>query len=370
MIKFLDLKKINSRYKHEILEAITDVLDSGWYINHTHLVDFEKQFARYCGVEYAVGVGNGLDALALTLAAWRQSGLINDGDEVIVPANTFIASVLAIENQRLTPVFVEPDPLTHNISADSITAAITKRTRVILPVHLYGRMAPMKEICHIAKLNELLVLEDCAQAHGAEIESKLSGSWGDAGAFSFYPGKNLGGMGDGGMITTNDKELADQLLLIRNYGFSERYICDSLGVNSRLDEMQASILNVKLKYLDEDILKRQSIADLYLSKISNKNITLPLNYSLKTHVWHLFVIETDFRDEFRSHLEVNKIETSIHYPIPPHKQNALKAYNALSLPITERLSQRVVSLPMDPTMDLDHALSVVNAVNSFSPDDL
>lgn len=367
MVKFLDLKKVNCRYKTELMMAISDVLDSGWYINHTRLEDFENSFSEYCGVSYSVGVGNGLDALSITLAAWKQLGLINDGDEVIVQANTFIATVLAIESQKLKPIFVEPDPVSHNLSGKAITEALTERTKVLLPVHLYGRMSPMPEICQIAEKNGLLVLEDSAQAHGAKIDTKVAGSWGHAGAFSFYPGKNLGGLGDGGIITTNDETLANKLKSIRNYGFSERYICDSLGINSRLDEMQASILNVKLKYLDADTSIRRNIAKIYLSGISNEYVTLPSKSAPESHVWHLFVIQTNYRDLFMEHMAGLGVETSIHYPVPPHKQNALKAYNSISLPLTESLSDRVVSLPMDPTMKIDQARSVVRAVNSFFP---
>lgn len=367
MAKFLDLKMINMRHKEEILGAINDVLESGWYINHDHLENFEHEFAHFCGVDYGIGVGSGLDALTLTLAAWKQMGEISEGDEVIVPANTFIASVLAVENAGLIPVFVDPDPSTYNITAGAINSALTEKTKVIMPVHLYGRMAPMQEISQIASSKKLLVLEDCAQAHGAKLETKYSGAWGDAGAFSFYPGKNLGALGDGGFITTKNRNLAETLYAIRNYGYSERYVCDLPGVNSRLDEIQASILRVKIKYLDKDNQKRRDIASLYNSGIVNENIKLPDNCSSDNHVWHLFVIETDNRNELQSYLSSLEIETSIHYPIPPHKQGALKAYNSLSLPITEGLSKRILSLPIGPTMELEEVHSIIHALNSFVP---
>lgn len=367
MVKFLDLQKINSRYKDEIKNEIIKVIDSGWYINHSYVQSFEKEFSKYTGSKYSIAVGNGLEALELTLNAWKQMGLIKNGDEVIVPANTFIASVLAIINQNLIPIFVEPDERTHNISINAIEKAISKNTRVILPVHLYGRIAPMPEIISIAEENNLLVLEDCAQAHGASINNKKAGSWGHAGAFSFYPGKNLGALGDAGLITTDSEELASHIKSISNYGFSEKYICNNIGRNSRLDEIQAAILSIKLKYLDDDINLRQQLAKLYIRNISNSYIKLPSACKKDSHVWHLFVVETDYREEFQRYLSSKGISTLIHYPIPPHKQEALNNYHELNLPLTESLSKKVVSLPMDPTISVDDAHMVIKAVNSFFP---
>ena len=369
MIPFLDLKAINAQYRDKLLAACTQVIDSGWYISGKEVEDFERKFADYCGTQYAIGVANGLDALILTLRAWKELGRLNEGDEVIVPSNTYIASILAISQNNLKPVLVEPDIHTFNIDAKKIEAAITTKTKAILPVHLYGQLAAMPEIMVIAKKYNLLVLEDSAQAHGAEIDGKKAGSWGDASGFSFYPGKNLGALGDAGAITTNDAELAHMLKAIRNYGSHEKYKNLVPGVNSRLDEIQAAILNVKLKFLDQENQYRRHIADLYLKEIQNSAIELPFtNINAETdtqHVWHLFVIRTQHREQLQKHLAEHGVQTLIHYPIPPHKQQAYQEWNNFSLPISEQIHAEVLSLPIGPTLSMDEAKQIVQLCNGF-----
>ena len=369
MIPFLDLKAINAQYRDKLLAACTQVIDSGWYISGKEVEDFERKFADYCGTQYAIGVANGLDALILTLRAWKELGRLNEGDEVIVPSNTYIASILAISQNNLKPVLVEPDIHTFNIDTKKIEAAITDRTKAILPVHLYGQLAEMPEIMGIAKKYNLLVLEDSAQAHGAEIDGKKAGSWGDASGFSFYPGKNLGALGDAGAITTNDAELAHMLKAIRNYGSHEKYKNLVPGVNSRLDEIQAAILNVKLQFLDQENQYRRHIADLYLKEIQNPAIELPLtNINAETdtqHVWHLFVIRTPHREQLQKHLAEHRVQTLIHYPIPPHKQQAYQEWSNFSLPISEQIHAEVLSLPIGPTLSIDEAKQVVQLCNGF-----
>lgn len=369
MIPFLDLKNINSKYREELIEACTRVIDSGWYITGNELANFEKNFAEYCGTQYAIGVANGLDALILTLRAWKELGKLKDGDEVIVPSNTYIASILAITANNLTPILVEPDITTYNIAPDQIKQAITNKTKVILPVHLYGQLADMPQIMAIAKEHNLLVLEDSAQSHGAQIDGRKAGSWGDAAGFSFYPGKNLGALGDAGAVTTNDAELADMIKALRNYGSHEKYKNLVPGINSRLDEMQAAILDVKLNYLDQETSHRRKIANIYLQGITNPLITLPLddtdaeNYT--QHVWHLFVIRTAYRQELQQYLTNNGIQTLIHYPIAPHKQQAYKEWNNLNYPISEKIHNEVVSLPISPTLSNDEAKRIVEVINNW-----
>jgi dTDP-4-amino-4,6-dideoxygalactose transaminase len=369
MIPFLDLKNINQQYRTGLIEACTRVIDSGWYIGGNELEKFEQNFAEYCGTKFAIGVANGLDALILTLRAWKEIGKLNDGDEVIVPSNTYIASILAITANNLTPVLVEPDIANYNIDSAKIEAAITSRTRVILPVHLYGQLADMPAIIEIANKYDLLVLEDSAQSHGAEIEGKKAGNWGDASGFSFYPGKNLGALGDAGVITTNDEKLAQMLRALRNYGSHEKYKNLVPGVNSRLDEIQAAMLDVKLKFLDRETQQRRKIANLYLTEIRNPLIKLPLNdinaEEFQQHVWHLFVIKTEHREALQKYLADNGVQSLIHYPIPPHKQQAYKEWNHLSYPISEQIHSEVLSLPMGPTLSLDDAKKVVQLCNTF-----
>ena len=370
MIPFLDLKSINAQYRAELIEACTRVIDSGWYIGGNELSQFEENFAAYCGTQYCVGVANGLDALILTLRAWIELGRLKAGDEIVVPANTYIASILAISANHLTPVLVEPDTYTCNIDPKKIEAAITSKTRAILPVHLYGQIADMPAIMNMAEKYNLLVLEDSAQAHGASIAGKKVGNWGHASGFSFYPGKNLGALGDAGAITTNDAELAQMLKALRNYGSHEKYKNLVQGVNSRLDEIQAAMLDVKLKYLDQEIQHRRYIANLYLNGIKNPLVQLPLINTnaevYEQHVWHLFVVRTQHREALQKHLTNHGIQTLIHYPIPPHQQQAYQEWNNLSYPLTEAMHKEVLSLPIGPTLTGQDAEKIIALVNDWS----
>lgn len=364
-VPFLDLKAINQDCREKLIQAMTDVLDSGWYIQGQKLSEFERKFAEYCGTEFCLGVANGLDALTLTLRAWKTMGKLKSGDEVIVPANTYIASILAVTENDLVPVLVEPNDETFNLCPENVKRAITPRTRVMLPVHLYGQLADMPELMAIASEHNLLVLEDSAQSHGAQIDGRKSGSWGDASGFSFYPGKNLGALGDAGAITTNDPELYEVLKALRNYGSHEKYKNIYQGVNSRLDEIQAAILSVKLDFLDGQTAHRQKIANIYLKNIKNDTIKLPLAISSEQHVWHLFVIRSSHRQELQKFLMDNGIQTLIHYPIPPHKQDAYPTLKNLELPVTERMHEQVLSLPMGPTLSVEEALYVAQVCNRF-----
>ncbi len=365
MIPFLDLKAINAQYRNELVDACTRVIDSGWYIGGSELEQFEQQFANYCGTKYAIGVANGLDALILTLRAWKELGKLKDGDEVIVPSNTYIASILAISANNLTPILVEPCENSFNIDPKEIETAITSKTKAILPVHLYGQLADMPAIMDIAKRHELLVLEDSAQAHGASLDGKRAGSWGDASGFSFYPGKNLGALGDAGAITTSDEELANTLRALRNYGSHEKYKNLFQGVNSRLDEIQAAMLNVKLSHLDVEIFHRRKVANAYLEGINNKAIRLPIKEQDSAHVWHVFVIRCERRDELQKYLAENGVQTLIHYPVPPHQQSAYKEWNERSYPISENIHAEVLSLPIGPTISIEDIKKIINAVNEF-----
>ncbi|MGP1605526.1 MAG: DegT/DnrJ/EryC1/StrS family aminotransferase [Moraxella sp.] len=366
MIPFLDLKSINQQYRQDLIEACTRVIDSGWYILGQELQSFEQQFSDYCGVKHTIGVANGLDALILTLQAWIKLGYISVGDEIIVPANTYIASILAISKNQLIPVLVEPDLATLNINPENIKKAITPKTKGILAVHLYGRIAPMPEIMDIAKEYNLLVLEDAAQAHGAMMNGKKAGAWGHATGFSFYPGKNLGALGDAGAITTNDTILAETIQALRNYGSHKKYENIYQGVNSRLDEIQAAMLQVKLKHLDAEIKYRQLLANHYLDNINNPSITLPKKTSnINEHVWHLFTVQSPRRNELQKFLESNGVQTLIHYPIAPHKQKAYLEYSTLPLPITEKIHQEILSLPISPTMSLNDVEYITNICNQW-----
>ena len=365
MINFLDLQFINSRYRSEIIDACTRVIDSGWYIGGNELEQFEQEFSAYCGSAHCIGVANGLDALILTLRAWLEMGRLQPGDEVIVPANTYIASILAISANSLTPVLVEPDEDSFNLSPSNARAAITAKTRAILPVHLYGQLADMPAIMTLAREYGLLVLEDAAQAHGAAIDGKKAGSWGDAAGFSFYPGKNLGALGDAGAITTHDPDLAQTLRALRNYGSHEKYKNIFKGVNSRLDEIQAAILRVKLSKLDTELLHRRSIATIYQQNIHHSDVKLPQTVHPEQHVWHLFVIRTQQRKRLQQYLTGQGIQTLIHYPIPPHKQQAYSEWSTETYPLTETMHQEVLSLPIGPTISKDEALQVAAALNDF-----
>jgi dTDP-4-amino-4,6-dideoxygalactose transaminase len=363
MIPFLNLKSVNAELRAELLEACARVIDSGWYIAGNELAAFEREFAAYCSTTHCIGVANGLDALTLTLRAWQELGRLQEGDEVIVPANTYIATLLAITENHLKPVLVEPDEGSFNLSHSAVAAAITPRTRAIMPVHLYGRLAQMPELLNLAGEHQLLVLEDAAQGHGASLAGRKAGSWGDAAGFSFYPGKNLGALGDAGAITTSDDELAETLRALRNYGSHEKYRNLFQGVNSRLDEIQAAMLRVKLQHLDRQTEQRRRIARCYLDLIKHPGVTLPAWGEEQQHVWHLFVLLSKQREQLQQQLTRSGIQTLIHYPIAPHRQNAYPELSHLQLPLTERLHDEVLSLPMDPSMTLEQAHDVAQAVN-------
>lgn len=364
-VDFLNLKRINAQYRSELISACEKVIDSGWYIMGSELTKFETAFSDYCGVKHCIGVANGLDAITLTLRAWKELGYIKEGDEVLVPANTYIASILAITENKLCPILVEPDLETYNINPLEARKKITNKTKVILPVHLYGQISQMEEISILAKEYGLLVLEDCAQAHGASINGRLAGAWGNAAAFSFYPGKNLGALGDAGAITTNDDELGNTLRALRNYGSHKKYENLYQGVNSRLDEIQSAMLSIKLKFLDSDIAKRRQIAEKYNNQIKNTLISKPYFNDMCHHVWHLYVLRTEHRTQFQQYMTENGVQCLIHYPIPPHKQAAYKYWNNMSLPVTELVHKEIISIPMDPTMTEDEVQQVIDVVNGF-----
>ena len=364
MTPFLDLKAVNLRYASELEEAFSRVLKSGWYIQGQEVKDFEKEFAAYCGTEHCIGVGNGLEALILILRAYKELGLLKEGDEVIVPANTFIASILAITENRLVPVLVEPDIKTYNIDAAGIEKKITSKTKAIMPVHLYGQVADMQGISRLAAQYGLLVIEDSAQAHGAYEGNQRAGNLGNASGFSFYPGKNLGALGDAGAITTNNAELAGVIRALGNYGSHKKYEHLYRGVNSRLDEVQAALLRVKLRHLDSEIDERRKAANFYLSHIKNKKITLPFVRDEKAHVWHLFVIRSENRDALQAQLSEKGVQTLIHYPKPPHQQQAYAEWKDMSLPVTERIHAEVLSLPLWPDMPEEALERAVEAVNA------
>ena len=366
MLPFLNLKKINSKYRDELTEEFTKFLDSGWYILGERVKQFETEFAAFCQVKHCIGVANGLDALVLIIRAYKELGRFKEGDEVIVPANTYIASILAITENRLIPILVEPEANSYTLDVTKIEANITSRTKAILPVHLYGQLCNMTAINSIAKKHNLLVIEDSAQSHGAVQNGKKSGNLGNASGFSFYPGKNLGALGDAGAITTNDSELASTLKIIRNYGSEKKYFNQFQGVNSRLDELQAGLLSIKLKYLQVETEIRRKIANAYLDGIKNSNLILPVVSDHNSHVWHLFVLRTSNRDKFQQFLTVNGVQTVIHYPVPPHKQSAYKSMNALNLPITEKIHETILSIPIDISMSDDDVKTVIDTCNRFN----
>ncbi len=365
MIKFLDLQKINLQYKDELTEAYNRVLNSGWFLLGQELQNFEENYSNYCGVKHTLGVANGLDALTLIIKAYRELGIFKDGDEIIVPSNTYIASILAISQNNLMPVLVEPDLSTYNIDPTLIEKHITEKTKAIMVVHLYGQLCDMPEINRIAGKYNLKVIEDCAQAHGASLNGKKAGAWGDAAGHSFYPGKNLGALADGGAITTNNDELAEVLKALRNYGSHKKYENIYKGVNSRLDELNAAFLNVKLKYLDDVIEKRRSVASFYLKHINHPEIVLPVIGNIAGHVWHLFIIRCKERDKLQDYLSQKGVQTLIHYPIPPHKQEAYKEWDNLSFPISERVHSEVLSLPMCEVLTLKEIDSIVEVINKW-----
>ena len=371
MIPFLDLKNINAQYREELIEVCTNVIDSGWYVQGNECKDFEKEFAAYCGTKYAVGVANGLDALTLILRAYKELGVIQDGDEVIVPSNTYIASILAISENDLIPVLVEPDVKTYLLDPLKIEEKITSKTKAIMPVHLYGQTCEMDAINTIAKKYTLKVIEDSAQSHGAYYGEKRSGNLGDASGFSFYPGKNLGALGDGGAVTTNDAELAETIRALGNYGSRKKYENLYKGTNSRLDEMQAAILRVKLRYLDRETEHRRKIAAYYLENIKNEHISLPIQHRisgtqhLKNHVWHVFAIRAQDRDALQKYLLDKGVQTLIHYPIPPHQQLAYKEWSDESYPISEKIHKQILSLPISGIQSLEDTKKIINLLNEW-----
>ncbi len=361
-IDFLNLRKINEQYQPEVDQAVQEVIDSGWYLLGKKTEQFEQEFADYCGAKHCVGVGNGLEALELILSAYE----IREGDEVIVPSHTYIATALAVSSQGATPIFVEPN-VAFNIDPERIELAITPKTKAIIPVHLYGQIANMEAVLEIAKKYNLKVIEDAAQAHGAIYKNgKRSGNLGDAAGFSFYPGKNLGALGDGGAITTNDGELANKIRALRNYGSAEKYVHTFKGVNARLDEIQAAILSVKLRGLDKDNERRREISRFYRQNITNPQILLPqVNGEENSHSWHLFVIQTQKRDELQQYLARANVQTLIHYPIPMHHQKAYREFRNLKLPIAERLAKQLLSLPISPIMTNDEIAYVIQIINEW-----
>jgi dTDP-4-amino-4,6-dideoxygalactose transaminase len=362
MIKFLDLHTINERYRAEMNLAIGRVLSSGTYILGEENDIFCKVFANFCGVKHAIGVANGMEALSLIIKGYG----FGVDDEIIVPANTYIASILAISECGCTPVLVEPNIDTYNINHDLIEEKITSRTRAIMVVHLYGQVAPMKKIWQLAKKYNLKVIEDAAQAHGAVYAGRIAGNLGDAAGFSFYPGKNLGCFGDGGAVTTNDDDLADKIRAIRNYGSHIKYHNLYRGINSRLDEIQAAVLRVKLLHLQADNERRREIAKYYRENIKNESIILPQVLDEAAHVWHLFVIRVRNRKKIQNYLTEHGVQTMVHYPVPPHKQPAYKEWNRLSFPITEQIHNEVISLPISPVLTKSEINKIVELLNNPS----
>lgn len=377
MIKFLDLKKVTESHREEIEKATLRVVNSGWYLQGEENKKFERNFAEFIGTGHAVGCANGLDALILIFRALIELKRLKPGDEVIVPANTYIASILSITENGLVPILVEPDRESLQIDPDLIGQSVTPRTKAILIVHLYGRCAYNERIAEICKRHDLLLIEDNAQAHGCLYEDRRTGSLGIAAAHSFYPGKNLGALGDGGAVTTSDPELAETIRALANYGSAEKYIFRYQGRNSRLDEIQAAVLDVKLAYLDEDNEKRRQIASIYFNGITNPEVVLPgkdLYFSQDTdkkapvdNVYHIFPVLTDHRDRLQSYLKKNGVQTLIHYPVPPHRQECYKDWAPLSLPVTESIHDRELSLPVSPVMTAEEARRVVDLINSFDP---
>ncbi len=389
MVKFLHLQKINAQYAEELKQAAAEVIDSGWFLLGEKVKQFEANLANFIGVKHAIGVANGLDALRLILKAYIEMGVMKEGDEVIVPANTYIASILAITDNRLKPVLVEPDIHTYNLDISLIEQHITEKTRAIMVVHLYGQVCWSEELGAIAKRHNLKIIEDNAQAIGAEWAGRKTGSLGHAAGFSFYPGKNLGALGDAGAVTTNDDQLAEKVRALGNYGSKQKYINEYQGLNSRLDEIQAAFLDIKLKYLDAENQRRREIAQFYCENITNPNIILPVTPSFfnvehltpnnkqqttnneqrttnnLSHVWHLFIIRTSEREQLQKYLTDNGIQTLIHYPIAPHQQRAFRNWNNDRYFITERIHGQVLSLPISPVMEDEELLKIVEVLNRF-----
>ena len=366
MIKFLELKKITALHGEEIKQAVNDVIESGWYLHSEANSRFESHFAQYIGTRHCIGVGNGLDSLTLILRAYKELGVIAEGDEIIVPANTYIATILAITDNNLKPVLVEPRLDTFQIDDSLIEKAITPRTRAIMIVHLYGRCAYTERIGELCRKYDLKLIEDNAQAHGCTYNGKRTGSLGDAAGHSFYPGKNLGALGDAGGVTTNDDQLADTIRALANYGSHKRYVFDMAGRNSRMDEIQAAVLDVKLKYLDEENSRRRSNALYYIKNISNPYVCVPSESYWRESVFHIFPLMTSQRDLLQSYLKENGVQTDIHYPIPPHLQRAYSQWGRPSLPVTERIHREELSLPVSQVLTEEECKEVTRLINDFA----
>ena len=363
MIKFLDLQKVNAKYEAELKKVASEVIDSGWYLLGERVKQFETELATFQGGGNTIAVANGLDALRLIFKAYIEMGIMQKGDEIIVPANTYIASILAITDNELVPVFVEPDLHTYNLNIGLIESKLTPKTKAIMIVHLYGRVCWSKQLEELATKFQLKLIEDNAQAIGAKWNGIRTGNLGDAAGFSFYPGKNLGALGDSGAVTTKDEELAKVIRALANYGSAQKYVNQYQGLNSRMDEIQAAFLSIKLKYVDQEIVSRRLIADYFLTQLKNEQIILPNPGDIDEHVWHLFVIRTKQREELQTKLLEHGIQTLIHYPIPPHKQTCYQQFNHLSLPITETIHDEVMSLPISPVMEKDEIEKIVDLIN-------
>lgn len=366
MIKFLDLQKVTASHGDEINEAVTRVVNSGWYLQGNENEKFEKDFADYIGTDYCVGCANGLDALVWIFRAYIEMGVMKPGDEVIVPANTYIASILAISENGLVPVLVEPDINTYQIDPEKIEAAITPRTKAILIVHLYGQYAYTDKIGELCRKYSLKLVEDNAQAHGCKFNGQRTGSIGDAAGHSFYPGKNLGALGDAGAVTTNDEELAKVIRAVANYGSAKKYVFKYTGRNSRLDEIQAAVLDVKLRYLDSDNERRKQVAEMYIKGITNPAVITPVVPDRDAHVFHIFPIRTKKRDELQKYLTENGVQTNIHYPIAPHKQECYKDWNSWSFPISEQIHAEELSLPISPVITDEEVNEVIRLINAWN----
>ncbi len=365
MIPFLNLKEINLKYEVAFQEKFAQFLESGYYVRGNEVKSFEQNFAQYCGTAHAIGVGNGLDAIRLILEGYKILGKLKPADEILAPANTYIASVLAISQAGLTPVLVEPNIKTYNIDPQQVKEKINAKTKAILAVHLYGQVSDMNALQKIAKENNLLLIEDAAQAHGAVYENKKTGNLGDAAAFSFYPTKNLGALGDGGAVTTQDAKLAEIVLQLSNYGQATKYVSRFKGINSRLDEIQAGFLNVKLPFLDEINQMRKRIAKTYLEHIDNEKIVLPQPTDFQSHVFHQFVLRTKERNLFKKYLSEQEIDSIIHYPIPPHQQDAYREWNDLSYPVTEQIHQEIISIPIRENLTDSEIFYIIEQINRF-----
>lgn len=368
MIKFLDLRKVNNQYNNELKEAAAEVIDSGWYLLGEKVNKFETELANYVGAKHAIACSNGLDALRLIIKAYIELGIFSEGDEIIVPSNTYIASILAISDNRLIPVLVEPDISSYNIDIEKIEAAVTKKTKAIMLVHLYGQVVWSDKLEELALQYGLKIIEDNAQAIGACFDDKKTGSLGDAAGFSFYPGKNLGALGDSGAITTNDEQLASTIKALSNYGSEEKYKNKYKGLNCRMDEIQAAFLSVKLRYINQENLRRREVAQYYRENIKNPSIFLPevVNGDENSHVWHLFVIRTKEREKLQDFLSKNGVQTLIHYPIPPHKQDCYSEFSNQKLELTELFHKEVLSLPISPVISQSDVEKIVDIINSYS----